>query len=297
MSTMMKSIIYVAIAYAVTWAIVIAGWSQGLHESDPQISVAVIAASMIGPTVAALICMIAFEKGQRIKSLGLGGRWSWWWPVAWLAPIVTAAGSVALTIALSDRTYVDIGQMMTAAAASQGQDMSQVPEILTSTAFIVTMAITLGALFNWVILTFTEELGWRGYLHHLWRPAGFWRASLGTGVVWGIWHAPMIYLFGHNYPDPNDRVMGVGLFVVFCMLLSPIMTFLRDRTNSVWSAGLFHGTFNALGGLTVAAISNPAFPWNGIVGIGGYLALAIGVVIVALLQRGQSEPAPSAATA
>jgi hypothetical protein len=187
--------------------------------------------------------------------------------------------------------------MMTAAAASQGQDMSQVPEILTSTAFIVTMAITLGALFNWVILTFTEELGWRGYLHHLWRPAGFWRASLGTGVVWGIWHAPMIYLFGHNYPDPNDRVMGVGLFVVFCMLLSPIMTFLRDRTNSVWSAGLFHGTFNALGGLTVAAISNPAFPWNGIVGIGGYLALAIGVVIVALLQRGQSEPAPSAATA
>lgn len=298
MSTMMKSIIYLVIAYAVTWGIVIAGWSQGLHENNPQMALMVLAFSMIGPTVAALICMIAFEKGQRIKALGLGGRWTWWWPVAWLAPIVIAAGSVVLTLALSDRTYVDIGTMATAAAASQGQDMSQVPAILTSTAFIVTMAITIGALFNWLILTFTEELGWRGYLHHLWRPAGFWRASLGTGVVWGFWHAPMIYLFGHNYPDPDDRIMGVGLFVIFCMLLSPIMTFLRDRTNSVWSAGLFHGTFNAVGGITIGMLSNPTFPWNGIVGIGGFLALASGVGIVALLQRGQPDaPAPTAATA
>lgn len=285
MSTMAKSGVYLVIAYAVTWGIVIAGWSQGLHEGNPQIAVAVLAASMVGPAIAALICTIAFEKGQRVKALGLGGRWSWWWPVAWLAPIAIAAGSVALTIALSDRTYVDIGQMATAAAVAQGQDLSQVPAFLTSTAFIVTMAITIGALINWLILTFTEELGWRGYLHHLWRPAGFWRASLGTGVVWGLWHAPMIYLFGHNYPDPDDRIMGVGLFVIFCMLLSPIMTFLRDRTNSVWSAGLFHGTFNALGGITIGAISNPVFPWNGIVGIGGFVALAIGFALVWLLQR------------
>ena len=294
MSMAAKSIIYLAIAYAVTSGIVITAWSQGLHQGDPQIAVAVLAVSMIGPAVAALVCAIAFEKGQRVKALGLGGRWSLWWPIAWLAPIAIAAGSVAFSIALSDRSYVDVGEMAAAAAASQGQDLSQVPAFLTSTAFIVAMSVTLGAAINWLILTFTEELGWRGYLHHLWRSAGFWRASLATGAVWGFWHAPMIYLFGHNYPD--DRIVGVGLFVIFCMLLSPIMTFIRDRTNSVWSAGLFHGTFNAVGGLTIAMISNPAFPWNGIVGIGGFAALAIGVAIVALLQRGQKE-APSQATA
>ncbi|MBX9683567.1 MAG: CPBP family intramembrane metalloprotease [Hyphomicrobium sp.] len=296
MSTATKSIIYLAIAYAVTWGIVIAGWSQGLHQGDPQIAVAVLAVSMIGPTVAALICMIAFEKGQRVKALGLGGRWSWWWPIAWLAPIAIGAGSVALTFALSDRTYVDIGQAAAAAAAAQGQDLSQVPAFVTSAPFIIGVGIVIGSLINWLILTFTEELGWRGYLHHLWRPAGFWRASLGTGAVWGFWHAPMIYLFGHNYPDPDDRILGVGLFVIFCMLLSPIMTLIRDRTNSVWSAGLFHGTFNAVGGLTLAVISNPVFPWNGIVGIGGYAALAIGVVIVALLQPHKAAPAQAAAT-
>lgn len=294
MSTTVKSAIFLAIAYAVTWGIVIGGWSAGLHEGDPRIAVAVIAASMAGPAIAALICMIAFEKGQRAKSIGFTGRWSFWWLVAAIAPIAIAAASVGLTLLLSDRTYVDIGEATAASAAAQGQDLSQVPEFVLSTGFIVSMAILVGGLINWLILTLTEELGWRGYLHHLWRPAGFWRASLGTGVVWGFWHAPMIYLFGHNYPDPDDRLMGVGLFVIFCMLLSPLMTLIRDRTNSVWAAGLFHGMFNALGGLTLAAISNPTFPWNGIVGIGGYAALAISLAIVALIV-GRAKPAPAEA--
>jgi len=289
MSTTVKSAIFLAITFAVTWGIVIAGWNAGLHEGNPQIAVAVLAASMVGPTIAALICMIAFEKGQRIKSLGLGGRWSLWWFAAPLVPIALAGASVALTLLLSDRTYVDIGAASAdaAAAAAQGQDISELPAFLLSTPFIIGMSILVGGLINWLVLTFTEELGWRGYLHYLWRPAGFWRASLGTGVFWGIWHAPMIYLFGHNYPD--DRVLGVGLFVVFCMLLSPIMTLIRDRTNSVWSAGLFHGMFNAVGGLTVAALSNPTFPWNGIVGIGGFIALAVGFAVVLLLQRPTKE--------
>jgi membrane protease YdiL (CAAX protease family) len=291
MSTTNKSIIFLALAYAVTWAIVVTGWSMGLHEQSPQTAVILLAASMVGPTVAALICAFAFEKGQRQKALGLTGRWSWWWLVAVIAPIAIAGLSVALTLALSDRTYVDIGTASAEAAAAQGQDLSQVPPFFLSTGFIVGMAIIVGGLINWLILTFTEELGWRGYLHHLWRPAGFWRASLGTGVVWGFWHAPMIYLIGHNYPDPKDRLLGVGLFVVFCVLLSPLLTLIRDRTNSVWSAGLFHGLFNALGGLTLAAVSNPTFPWNGIVGIGGYLALATALLVVVLLQPHKNAPA------
>lgn len=289
MSTASKSIIFMLIAYAVTWAIVIGGWSLRLHEQGPQATVALLAVSMVGPTVAALICAFAFEKGQRVKALGLGGRWSWWWIVAWLAPIALAAASVAITLLASDRTYVDIGAASATAAQAQGQDLSQVPPFFLSTEFIVGAAVIVGALINWVILTFTEELGWRGYLHYLWRPSGFWRASLGTGVFWGLWHAPMIYLIGHNYPEPKDRLLGVGLFVIFCMLLSPLMTLIRDRTNSVWSAGLFHGTFNGVGGLTLGMVSNPVFPWNGIVGIGGFIALAVGVAVVFALERGASR--------
>lgn len=282
MSTAMKSAIFLAIAFAVTAAIAIGGWFAGLHET-PATAVPIIALSMIGPAVAALICAMAFEKGRRVAALGLTFKPNLWWLLAWLIPIVIAAGSIVFSVLLSDNSYIDVGLASRQAAEAQGQDISQVPPFLMSTGFILGMAVILGALINTPILTFSEELGWRGYLHDLWRPFGFWRASLGTGLFWGLWHAPAILLYGHNYPD--NRVLGVGLFTVFCLLLSPIMTLVRDRAGSVWAAGIFHGTFNAVGGLTIAMLTQPTFPWNGIVGAGGFIALALGLLVTVLLVR------------
>lgn len=295
MSTTNKSIIFLALAFAISWAIVIGAHFAGLSR-NAQLAVPILAAMMTGPAISALICTFAFEKkGERVKALGLHFKPNLWWLLAWIIPIALAAASVAATVLLSDRTYVDIGDATRAAAEAQGQDLSQAPAWVLSTAFIVGAGVLFGSLINMPILTFTEELGWRGYLYGLWRPSGFWRTALGTGAVWGVWHAPAILFFGLNYPD--DRMLGLGLFVVFCMLLSPIITLIRDRSGSVWAAGLFHGTFNAVGGLTIAALSNPVFPWNGIVGVGGFVALAIGVAIAFILQRGGARTAAAPAQA
>lgn len=288
MSATTRSIAFLAIAFAFSWSVAIgahfAGWSRG----GPMTTLALVG-MMAGPAIAALVCASAFDKGRRVAALGLRFTPNWWWLAAWAIPIVLAAAAVIATILLSDRTYADLGEMSRQAAEARGQDLSQVPPFLLSTPFIVSMAVTLGALINAPILTFTEELGWRGYLHGLWRPFGFWRASLGTGLVWGLWHAPAIYFYGLNYPE--DRALGIGLFTLFCMLLSPIMTLVRDRAGSVWAAGVFHGAFNAVGGLTLGMISNPAFPWNGIVGAGGFLALGLGVAGVVLLKPNRPSQA------
>jgi membrane protease YdiL (CAAX protease family) len=288
MSTRDKSIVFLAIAFAISWAVAIGAHFAGLSE-NPQFVVPVLASMMLGPAISALICAFAFEKGRRVEALGLRFKPNIWWLWAWLIPIGLALLSVVATLLLSDRSYVDIGDATRQMAEAQGQDMSAAPAFLLSTAFIVGASVVLGSLINMPILTFTEELGWRGSLHHLWRPSGFWRASLGTGFVWGVWHAPASYYYGLNYPD--DRMLGIALFILFCMLMSPIMTLVRDRAGSVWAAGLFHGTINAIGGLTVVAISNPTFPWNGIVGIGGYIALALGVGAILLLGQRKAQPA------
>lgn len=293
MSTTNKSIVFLALAFAISWAVVIGGWALKLHES-PGMGQIVLAVSMFGPALAALVCMIMFEKGRRVESLGLKFKPNWWWLAAYIAPILFAAASVALSIAFGGSTFVDPGAgtlaLVEQIAPEQAAQTRAMAPILGP--IVLVQALVIGALINAVILTFSEELGWRGYLHGLWRGAGFWRASLGTGVIWGLWHAPAIFLFGLNYPD--NRAIGIGLFVAFCVLLSPILTFIRDRGASVWAAGIFHGTFNAVGGLTIIMLSNPAFPWNGIVGIGGFAALAMGVAVVALLRRTSSEPAATA---
>lgn len=43
-----------------------------------------------------------------------------------------------------------------------------------------------------------EELGWRGFQFEETKLLGFWRSSLLIGVLWGLWHAPVI-MMGYNY--------------------------------------------------------------------------------------------------
>lgn len=289
MSTAAKSIVFLALTFAFSWAAAIGAHYAGLTETLS--ATAILTAMMVGPALAAIICTMAFEKGRRIEALGLRFRPNLWWLMAWLIPILLCAGSIAATLLLSDRTYVDLGVSIIAAVEAQAPAQVEAVRAIPYLGLIqIGAAISIGALINMVVLTFTEELGWRGYLYGLWRGAGFWRASLATGAIWGVWHAPAIWFYGLNYPD--HRAIGVPIFVVFCILLSPIITLVRERGGSVWAAGLFHGTFNAVAGVTLGVISNPTFPWNGIVGIGGFLALVVGVVVVALL-RPNATPAVS----
>lgn len=282
MSVRNKSLLFIAVTFAVSWAIVIGGWAAGLHENQ-QLAVLVIALSMFGPAVAAITCAVLFEKGRRVEALGLRAKINWWWLLAWLIPIALAALAVGLTLMFSANSFVPLGKAVIAAApAEQAASLNQLgPDALG--AIVLAQALLIGPLINTLILTFSEELGWRGYLWDLWNKIGFWRASLATGAIWGVWHAPAILLFGHNYP--HDRLIGAPLFVLFCVLLSPIISHLRAKGGSVWVAGVFHGTFNAVAGLTVISLSAPAFPWNGMVGIGGFLALAAGLGLVALTRR------------
>lgn len=283
MSVRGKSLLFIAIAFAVSWAIVIGGWAAGLHENR-QLAVLVIALSMFGPAVAAITCAALFEKGRRVEALGLRAKINWWWLLAWLIPMALAALAVGFTLIFSANSFVPIGQAVIAAAPPEQAAGLQDLDPGALAAIVLVQALLIGPLINTLILTFSEELGWRGYLWDLWAKFGFWRASLATGAIWGAWHAPTILLFGHNYP--HDRLIGVPLFVLFCVLLSPIISHLRAKGGSVWVAGVFHGAFNAVAGLTTISLSTPIFPWNGIVGVGGFLALGLGLGLVALARRG-----------
>jgi hypothetical protein len=282
MSVRNKSIAFLSLCFALSWAVVFGCWAAGVR--DATLVGLVLVCMMAGPAIAALICAFAFEpRGQRRAALGLHWKPNRWWLFAWAGVIAIAALSVVLTLLFSGQFFVPIGEAARAAALAQGQDLSRTPAFALSSEFIFAMALLIAPVINTLVLTFTEELGWRGYLHHLWRGAGFWRCSLNTGAIWGAWHAPATLLYGLNYPDNAD--IGVFLFVFYCVLLAPIMTFFRDRGRSVIAAGVAHGTFNAVGGLTIGSLSAPAFPWNGIVGIGGFLALALAVAAIWWLQR------------
>ncbi len=161
------------------------------------------------PGLSALIVTRRVE-GKPIRSLNLrrlGPRRAYLW--AWLVPPFLAVLTGLLTwifgLGVFDTNFTLIRESMQAAPGG-----AAVPPALV-VAIQAVFAFTLGALFN-TLFGLGEELGWRGYLLPGLLGLGQWRAILVSGVIWGVWHAPII-LQGHNYPE--HPVPGVFMMVVF----------------------------------------------------------------------------------
>jgi membrane protease YdiL (CAAX protease family) len=93
-----------------------------------------------------------------------------------------------------------------------------------------------------------EELGWRGYLlPRLMERFSPRNAVLITGVIWGIWHAPMIAL-GHNYG--LDYIgypwLGILLMTLFCVAFGAFIASLSIKTQSAIPAALSHASLNGI---------------------------------------------------
>jgi len=92
------------------------------------------------------------------------------------------------------------------------------------------------------------------------------------GIIWGIWHAPII-LQGHNYPEHPK--IGVFMMVIFTILLAPIFSYVRLKAKSVIAAAIIHGTLNATFALNLMVIKGGNDLTVGISGLAGFIALAL----------------------
>lgn len=89
---------------------------------------------------------------------------------------------------------------------------------------------------------FGEEFGWRGFMLKETERLGFIKSNLLIGVIWGLWHAPLI-LMGHNYPD--HPVLGVLMMILFTTALSIPFAYSRLKTKSILGPCVMHGMINS----------------------------------------------------
>lgn len=85
-----------------------------------------------------------------------------------------------------------------------------------------------------------EEFGWRGWLATRARSWGFWPLALVSGLVWIVWHLPVLAVIG-------DRPLW-DIVIYFAGMLpwAPLLLALRWRSGSVWPAVLAHGAINSV---------------------------------------------------
>lgn len=96
------------------------------------------------------------------------------------------------------------------------------------------------------VFAFGEEYGWRGWLADELRPLGAFWANVITGVLWGLWHAPLI-LMGFNYA--GYARLGPFFMVALCIPFSFLLWRAREATGSLLAPAVLHGAFNGFAGV------------------------------------------------
>jgi len=120
-----------------------------------------------------------------------------------------------------------------------------------------------------IILFIGEEVGWRSFLYPYLISVYGKRGLIFGGVIWGIWHAPMIYLYDLNY-GPHHH-LGLIFMIVFCILAGVILQFIYFKSQSIFSVALTHGMLNIAGGFifTFTVKSEYRYFIDGAVGLVG----------------------------
>mgnify|MGYP005833150421 CR=1 FL=1 len=175
---------------------------------------------------------------------------------------------------------VDAKALIGELARAAGQSATGL-EDMSNLQFLLIMGIQSAVLTPLIALpiTFGEEFGWRGFLQAELIKLGKVRGVALVGLIWGLWHAPVIAM-GHNYP--GYPVAGIFLMTVYCVLLGFILGLAVLKSKSVWLAAYLHGVNNQTLSFLSMLVYKPADPVFSF-GIGLYGLMTMALVVGLLL--------------
>ena len=279
---MKKAIRFSIIVCLFSWAMFgVAHWGFGMGTDTPEGLMGFSVLYMFFPLITALVLQ-AIDK-EKFNHTGLVNfKVSWSWLVAWLLPVVVSLACIPVNswmpgVELQYNSEQLINQYHVHEDQQEmvREQLGKFPSylLIISTVFSGLIAgITVNA-----IAAFGEEYGWRNYLVGALREMKFWKAALFIGIVWGIWHFPLI-LMGHNYP--NEPYWGVLLMVVMCILLGVIELYFVLKSKSMVVAAIMHGTFNAVSGIPIYYILGGNDFLNGMPGLSGFIVMAVTILCI-----------------
>ena len=217
------------------------------------------------PTVASVVARLSLHEGFTDVSFRFNGRRGWSGAVRAVAIPVLVAGvsfGFAWATGLADLTTPSLQ-----------------PWLATITANLVLN----------LILVPGEEIGWRGYMVTRLIDAGVPHAVLVGGVIWGLWHVPLVLWGGYIQGTPSP-LLSAWIFMIAATSVGYLLARLRLDTGSIWPTVVLHVAMNTV----IQAVFAPATSgadhaiWVGEAGI--ITAVVLLVVAVGVHARRPAAP-------
>ena len=242
--------------------------------------------SMYAPFAAVLLAKAPLkDMGWGLKLRGKGK----WILAAWFGFAVLAVLGAALYYLLFPKSLDLSFGFLSAQLGKEGLRQMEAQGLSLQTLVLIQLveALTYAPLIN-TFAALGEEVGWRGFLYpRLKEQHGTAKGRMLGGLIWGVWHWPVMIFAGYNYGTAywGAPVLGPLLFCVICIALGTVIDYLYEKTDCIWIPALAHGAFNAAAGIP-ALVLNPDFADRTTLGpmpiglIGGFPLLLLGALLL-----------------
>ena len=296
-----RIVLFIIFAYGLSWLVALLIYLRGglvdSPELVPGISEALLLIGglyMIGPALAHILTRLVTREGWREVGLRPHFKRSWrYWLLAWGGTFVLVLLGAGIYFGLfprqfdSDLTFVQ--ETMNSLAAN-GQSIPLPPAL-----FLGLLVLAGGILAPLIPINIYgmlgEEFGWRVYLQPKLMPLGPRRAMLWLGLIWSVWHWPLL-LMGHAYglDYPGAPWLGLLTFTWLTFVFGIFLGWLTHRAESVWPAVIGHAVHNGVTGVSAVLVLGSANPLLGPTTAGVIGGLGLTLVALWLFFKADWDP-------
>ena len=239
-------VVYMIFAFAIAWALQITA-SMLYLKGNVTIYTQLLSLLMFAPFLAVLIARVPLKGMGWIPDFK-GKKWIYY-VVAWLFPALLALLGAALYFAIKPEAFDLSCQMLVLSLTSEQKAAIEAQGITPFWIAIIMMvsAVTYAPVIN-MLFALGEEVGWRGYMYvYIKEKFGKVKGRIIGGIIWGIWHWPLMFLVGYEYGKEywGWPVVGPIVFCVFTVCAGILADWVYEKTHCIWVPSLLHGAINA----------------------------------------------------
>ncbi|MBU9729136.1 CPBP family intramembrane glutamic endopeptidase [Diplocloster modestus] len=294
--TRRRILIYLGLTFVITYLleIFVIGSLVSNMQSSPAVSI-LVSAMMFIPAVCVLLTRLITKEGFRDAWILPNFRGHIrYYVIGWFLPVIlTVLGSVVYFLIYPERFDPNLGYMMETYQA-MGIDLP-LEAIKTNMLVQIGIGVVLGPIVN-IFTCIGEEWGWRGYLvPKLSERFRILPTLLISGVIWGLWHAPLTAM-GHNYGFGYTGYPFTGILAMcgFCIIMGTLLSFLSLKTRSCLPAAIAHGSLNGFASIGIYFLTGSDV-YNPFIGpaptgiIGGSAFILTAVILVVIMMRHEKK--------